>query len=224
MTISITKSKLAIAVIAVALLVPATALATHVFDDVPDDKFYAVPVEWAFDNGITTGKSATIFDPDGSVTRGESVTFLKRYNDNIVDPATTDLFASDTNGASFVTVPSNPTDLGLSATVTIPTGRTGVLELVFNSMTSCANGGVGGFCEITIKSNGTAVGGEAQVIDSSDNGVESGNAWESHSIVRVTDELPAGSYTITVEASEGTGAPVMSTRYATITAEVHLTS
>jgi hypothetical protein len=38
-TITLTKSKLAIAVLAVVMLVPATALATHVFDDVPADKF-----------------------------------------------------------------------------------------------------------------------------------------------------------------------------------------
>jgi hypothetical protein len=224
MTITLTRTKLAIAVLAVVLLVPATAYATHVFDDVPDTAFYAGPVEWAFDNEITTGKSPTEFAPLDGVTRGESVTFLQRYNDNIVEPATIDLFASETRGDSFVTVPANPTDLGLSPTVIIPEGRTGVIEVVFNSATSCGNGGVGGFCEITIKNNGTAIGGEKQVIDSSDNGDESGNAWESHSIVRVTDELPAGSYTFTVEASEGTGSPVMSTRFATVTAQVHLTS
>jgi hypothetical protein len=87
MTITLTKSRLGIAVLAVVMLVPATAWANHVFTDVPDDKFYAAPVEWAFDNGITTGKTPTSFAPDDNVTRGESVTFLKRYNDNIVEPA-----------------------------------------------------------------------------------------------------------------------------------------
>ena len=87
MTITLSKTKLAIAVFVVALLAPATALATHIFDDVDDSKFYADPVEWAFDNGITTGKTATTFAPDDNVTRGESVTFLKRYNDNVVEPA-----------------------------------------------------------------------------------------------------------------------------------------
>ncbi|MEM7140443.1 MAG: S-layer homology domain-containing protein [Actinomycetota bacterium] len=87
MTITITKTKFAAAVLAVVMLVPATAYATHVFDDVPDGAFYAEPVEWAFDNGITTGTSPTTFSPLDDVTRGESVTFLKRYNDNIVMPA-----------------------------------------------------------------------------------------------------------------------------------------
>jgi S-layer family protein len=87
MTIIITKTKLALAILAVALLAPAAALATNVFADVPDGAFYAAPVEWAFNNNITTGKTATSFAPLDNVTRGESVTFLKRYDDNIVQPA-----------------------------------------------------------------------------------------------------------------------------------------
>ncbi len=86
-TINIRKVHLAIAIVAIALIAPTTAMAVHVFDDVPDDAFYSEPVEWAFDNGITTGKSPTSFDPLSGVTRGESVTFAKRYDDNIVQPA-----------------------------------------------------------------------------------------------------------------------------------------
>ena len=58
---NITKSKLALSVLVVSLLVPAVALASTVFDDVPDGKFYSEPVQWAFDNGVTTGTSATTF-------------------------------------------------------------------------------------------------------------------------------------------------------------------
>jgi len=86
-TFTISKSKLAVAIVAAAMLIPSGAMAFHVFDDVPDDKFYADPVEWAFDNGITTGKTPSTFAPDDNVTRGETVTFLKRYEDNIVAPA-----------------------------------------------------------------------------------------------------------------------------------------
>ena len=98
MTITLSKTKLAIAVFVVALLAPATALATHIFDDVDDSKFYAEPVEWAADNGITTGKTPTSFAPDDGVTRGEAVTFLKRYNDNVVESAIGDVQA-DADGA-----------------------------------------------------------------------------------------------------------------------------
>jgi hypothetical protein len=222
MTITITKLRLALGVIVVALMVPATAVATHVFDDVPDDKFYAGPVEWAADTGITTGTSPTTFDPDRGVTRGESVTFLKRYHDYVVANQAA-MFDSDTRGSTFVSIAVSPMDFGVSATVTIPDGHTGVLELEFSSETTCGNGGVGGFCTVTILNNGTAVGMADQIIDSSDNGVESGNAWESHSVRRVTGELPSGVYVITAQGSEGTGAPVFSTRNAMITAQVHLT-
>lgn len=109
MTFTISKTKLAIAITAVVMLIPATALATHVFDDVPDDKFFAAPVEWAFDNGITTGTSATTFHPERSVTRGESVTFLKRYNDNIVEPA--DEALQDGIDANATDIATNASDI-----------------------------------------------------------------------------------------------------------------
>jgi hypothetical protein len=103
-TITITKLRLAIAVIAIAVLAPATtAFATHVFGDVADDRFYSDAVEWAFDNNITTGTSATTFEPDANVTRGQNVTFAKRYDDNIVQPALTTLTGSTTTNAAAIT-------------------------------------------------------------------------------------------------------------------------
>ena len=41
---------------------------------------------WAYENGITTGKSATVFAPDDAVTRVEFAAFLSRY-DNLNYPA-----------------------------------------------------------------------------------------------------------------------------------------
>jgi hypothetical protein len=101
MTITLKKRHLVFTILALVVAVPATAYAAHVFDDVPDGAFYADPVAWAFDNGITTGKSATAFAPLDNVTRGESVTFLKRYNDNIVQPAITDLATNTSDIASL---------------------------------------------------------------------------------------------------------------------------
>lgn len=86
MTVVPTKSKLAFATMLAVLVVPVTAYATHVFDDVLDSAFYAEPVEWAANNGITTGKTPTQFAPLDPVTRGESVTFLQRYDDNVAQP------------------------------------------------------------------------------------------------------------------------------------------
>jgi len=87
--------KILLGVLAVTLAAVSTVGATDVFTDVPTGKFYHDPVGWAAANGITTGTSPTTFDPERGVTRGESVTFLKRYDDNIVQPAITDLEAAD---------------------------------------------------------------------------------------------------------------------------------
>ncbi len=48
------------------------------FTDVPADAYYAEAVRWAVSQGITAGTSATTFDPNATVTRGQTVTFLWR--------------------------------------------------------------------------------------------------------------------------------------------------
>ncbi|MEZ5245868.1 MAG: S-layer homology domain-containing protein [Acidimicrobiales bacterium] len=220
MTFTISKTKFAVAIVAAAMLVPSTAMAFHVFDDVPDDKFYADPVEWAFDNGITTGKTSTTFAPDDNVTRGESVTFLKRYNDNIVAPTTMNLFASDTNLSATSTLG----DLGLSASVTIPEGHTGVIELQFTAETACSGGGAGGWCQISLLRDGGVVGPADQAFDSSDNATEGTGSYESHAMSRVTEELPAGTYVFTAQSSLGNSNPTFRVDDMVLTAQVHLTS
>lgn len=125
MTITIRKLHLAIAVLVVALIAPATAVATHIFTDVPDGAFYADPVEWAFNNQITTGKSSTKFAPSDAVTRGESVTFLQRYDDNIVQPAVAALStaqpfavsALETNVAGLTGAPAAYVTVSVNAAV-----------------------------------------------------------------------------------------------------------
>ena len=48
------------------------------FTDVPAGAYYEDAVVWAVDKGITTGTSAAAFDPNGSCTRAQIVTFLWR--------------------------------------------------------------------------------------------------------------------------------------------------
>lgn len=99
MTITLTKTKLAIGVVAVALLAASTAwAATHPFNDVPkvgdpDERFYSEPVQWAWDNALTTGSpsGSDTFKPLDGVTRGENITFNFRYDQNVVQPALSDL-------------------------------------------------------------------------------------------------------------------------------------
>lgn len=49
------------------------------FVDVPDDAYYAKAVLWAYENGITTGKDESHFNPDGQCIRAQVVSFLYRY-------------------------------------------------------------------------------------------------------------------------------------------------
>lgn len=53
-------------------------IASPVFTDVPSGSYYEEAVKWAVENGITTGTSATAFDPNGICTRAQAVTFLWR--------------------------------------------------------------------------------------------------------------------------------------------------
>nr|WP_255807388.1 S-layer homology domain-containing protein [Cohnella mopanensis] len=66
-----------------ALLVNALKLnkeGTIGFSDVSADKWYAKPISMAYQAGIVKGKSPTIFDPNGSITREEMVTMtIKAY-------------------------------------------------------------------------------------------------------------------------------------------------
>ena len=48
------------------------------FSDVPSDAYYAEPVAWAVDNGITSGTSETTFSPSDICTKAQVVTLLWR--------------------------------------------------------------------------------------------------------------------------------------------------
>ncbi|MEO0492606.1 MAG: S-layer homology domain-containing protein [Actinomycetota bacterium] len=87
----LTKLRLALAIVVVVLLGAGVATGTDLFDDVDDGRFFSAPAEWAANNGITNGCGGGNFCPNDPVTRGENITFAKRYDDNIVQPALTDL-------------------------------------------------------------------------------------------------------------------------------------
>ena len=66
------------------------------FTDVSASAYYYDAVLWAVGEGITKGTSATTFSPDVTVTRGQTVTFLWRYDGS---PAV--------SGGSFADVPAD---------------------------------------------------------------------------------------------------------------------
>ena len=53
------------------------------FTDVAAGSKFEDPILWAFENGITRGKTDTTFLPDGICTRGQIVSFLYRYNQQL---------------------------------------------------------------------------------------------------------------------------------------------
>jgi hypothetical protein len=51
-----------------------------IFTDMPAEGNWAHnPIDWAYFNGITTGKTATTFGPKATCNRAQVVTFLWRY-------------------------------------------------------------------------------------------------------------------------------------------------
>ncbi len=57
---------------------PEPKIANNPFQDVEKSAFYYKAVLWAVENQITRGTSKTMFSPDDTVTRGQTVTFLWR--------------------------------------------------------------------------------------------------------------------------------------------------
>ena len=70
------------------------------FEDVPEDAFYHDAVLWAAANGITTGTSATTFEPESVCTRGQIVTFLWRAA-GCPEPASSVMSFDDVKAGDF---------------------------------------------------------------------------------------------------------------------------
>ena len=64
---------------------PEPGLAENPFTDVDMRSWYAAPVLWALEHGVTTGSDATHFSPNGQCLRAQVVTFLYRA-DQIPEP------------------------------------------------------------------------------------------------------------------------------------------
>ncbi len=57
---------------------PEPTLTANPFADVKENDYFYKAVLWAVEKGITKGKTETAFDPNGTVTRGQAVTFQWR--------------------------------------------------------------------------------------------------------------------------------------------------
>ena len=70
------------------------------FVDVVAGKYYYDAVLWAVENGVTNGKDATHFEPNGTCTRAQAVTFLWR-NAGQPEPKTTAMPFNDVNPGKY---------------------------------------------------------------------------------------------------------------------------
>ncbi|MCI5649147.1 MAG: S-layer homology domain-containing protein [Fusicatenibacter sp.] len=70
------------------------------FTDVSESDYYYEAVLWAYQNGITSGKTATTFEPNGNCTRGQVVTFLWRAEGK-PEPETTENPFTDVNSEDY---------------------------------------------------------------------------------------------------------------------------
>jgi len=95
------------------------AAAAGTFSDVPSGAFYESSVDWAAANNITSGFGDGTFRPEAPVTRGQLVTFLKRYNDNVVSPGPV-LPTPIANGCTLTGIGS----LGWTATLSFSSPQT----------------------------------------------------------------------------------------------------
>lgn len=57
---------------------PTPIKSTGRFSDVADNAYYAKAVDWAVENGITSGTSSSTFSPNSTCTRAQIITFLWR--------------------------------------------------------------------------------------------------------------------------------------------------
>ncbi len=141
----ILKKSLAL-IMALALLVGTLAVSSSAagpFTDVPSDAYYAEPVAWASEQGITSGTSATTFSPDNPCTRAQVVTFLWRAMGS-PDPATSVNPFTDVPAGQYYTDPvlwavKNGITSGTSTTTFDPNGtctRAQAVTFLWRAMSS----------------------------------------------------------------------------------------
>ena len=90
------------------------------FTDVPEEQWFANPVLWAVEKGITLGTSAEAFSPNNPCTRAQIVTFLWRANGS-PEPESdenpfTDVAATDYFYKAVLWAVENRITMGMSAT------------------------------------------------------------------------------------------------------------
>jgi len=121
----------------------------------------------------------------------------------IAAPGYVSTVTSQTGGTAVTTNSTSFVDLaGSSETFNVPTGETARIYALFSAESACYGAGAGRFCGARIVVDGNelnpAVGGDF-AFDSTDNGDETAQSFESHSIARASETLSSGNHTIKVQ-------------------------
>jgi hypothetical protein len=108
------------------IVAPLTAVATHSFDDVPNDNTFHDDIAWLKDAAVTLGCNPPDNDqycPDDNVTREQMAAFMRRLAENqVVDAGTLDgTEASDLMSAAHVATTEDIIAVPTSSTVDVMT-------------------------------------------------------------------------------------------------------
>ena len=116
-------SATAVAVVSTAIVGTVAAQTGRLFDDVPRGHYAHDAIEWAVENEITRGCGAGFnFCPDGTLTRAEIVTFMKRYHDQFHGTTADDSDDSDDSDDPEEYIVSGLGTTTFAESITLPEG------------------------------------------------------------------------------------------------------
>lgn len=130
---------------------PSTPAQASGFTDVQPNAYYNDAVRWAVEEGITTGTSATTFNPGSTCTRAQIITFLWRANGS-PEPAGTasvnDVKASDYYYKAVLWAAENGIISGKSFSPNSPCTRAMAVEFIWKQSGSPSASGNSGFTDV----------------------------------------------------------------------------
>lgn len=205
--ITISRRSALLIAIAIVMAIPTAAFAGSLFSDVEDGSTHIDGITFMKDSGVTLGcGDGTTFCPDDPVLREQMATFMYRLSGNDPDTAPSvwarreyDIAFSIGGGGSTTGAGWNDV-LDADGTVTIPEGQQGVILASFGAESACQDTNTS--CHVRILVNGSEMNpsdGIDTAFDSPDN--TDTEPWESHFIQRSSNVLPAGTYTVKVQAN-----------------------
>lgn len=132
-----------------------TEVLANPFVDVSDDAYYYDAVLWAVDQDVTSGTSATTFNPDGICTRAQAVTFLWRA-DGQPEPTSAACPFTDVSASAYYYkavlwavekgITNGTTDTTFSPDATCSRGQ--IVTFLYRAAGSPSVGTAGGFTDV----------------------------------------------------------------------------